>query len=240
MKYALITAPNGFGVVRAFELGYHLVLAQYSYDPEYADFYRNAKNMGHFIMVDNGAAELGESIPFKSVIAFAQFLNADEIIMPDVLDDVEKTLHLTSKNLYTVLPKHRAMVPQGKTWDEWEYCAKRMAMLGCATICIAKRYEQLPGGRKHALKLLQDLGVLPDHNIHLLGFGKSPIDEIVAAKKQYSGIRGCDSAAPFAYAQNNVSIQTPEHYSYKWGAEFARKEVDKNVRDILTACNEDW
>ena len=62
MKYAVITPPAGLSLVREFNLGYHFVLSQYCDDFEYRTFYRNAHARGHFIMIDNGAAELGASV----------------------------------------------------------------------------------------------------------------------------------------------------------------------------------
>lgn len=240
MKYALITGPSGFDVVDFLRTGYHLTLAQYADQPLYASFYRDLADKGHFIMVDNGAAELGSSIPFKHVLEFAGRIKADEIVMPDHLDNADKTLAATSKVLYQVPQRSRAVVPQGTTWEEWEYCAKRLVLLGCTTICIAKRYEKLPGGRAYALQILKYMGVLETHNVHLLGFYNNPVAEIASAQREYFRVRGVDSAAPIAYAQKHLPIVGEERASYAWDEPFDQSLALSNARTIIATCRKDF
>lgn len=237
MKYALITAPDGFRVVRELGLSYHLVLAQYCGDINYVAFYRERHYRGDFIMMDNGAAELGSSIGFDTVLYRAGIVGADEIILPDVLDDYEATIEASRKWAWKVPHKQRAVVPQGKTWEEWSRCMKDLIDLGCSTICIAKRYERLPGGRVEALKILAELGLLDKYNIHLLGFNSDPEGEVQRAVDFYPDIRGCDSAAPMAYAQHD-SFLTSEHIGYEWGAPANVDKAIYNAQRLMFLCNQ--
>jgi len=239
MKFALITAPNGFEILDVLHLSYHLVLAQYKDDYAYLSRYKVAHRLGDFVMVDNGAAELGRSIPFEQVLDFANAIRADEVILPDVLDDSVATVKSSIETAHFLPPKKCAVVPQGSNWDEWTWCLKELLSLGCRTICIAKRYERLPGGRPHALGILRKMDLLDRYDIHLLGFDGDPLKEIREALACYQGIRGVDSAVPLAWAQQGMQLGEA-HRSYTWGGRFVGALATYNARQILSACNTEF
>jgi hypothetical protein len=237
MKFALITAPNGFDLVRRLNLSYHLVLAQYLGDLDYIGFYRDRHRKGDFIIVDNGAAELGQSIPFETILYRAQLVGADEIVLPDVLDDGEATYQASAAVAWRVPTRQRAVVPQGRNWTEWTSCLESLIGLGCTTICIAKRYERLPGGRASALAILAQMSLLSGYNVHLLGFDYNPLEEAKRALTFYPEIRGVDSAAPIAYAQEARSITSLSRSSYQWGQSFDAVMAWQSTRMLLNVCN---
>lgn len=237
MKYALITPPSGKWLLSNYDLAYHFVLPQYLDDQEYRRMYQVHASHGHFLMMDNGAAEMGESVPVDWLASWANTIRADEIVMPDVLDDCNATLRRTHEALEFFPPRARAFCPQGKTWDEWEHCASRMVSMGGATLCIAKRYERLPGGRVHALQLIKRHKWDEKFNIHLLGIDTNPIAEIIAAREVYAAIRGVDSAAAIAYAQTGRALDCGEHVAVDWNAPFDDAQAVSNVLSILEACD---
>lgn len=236
MKLAIIGSPNTFPTTEKLGLGYHLVLSQYCNDPTYAGYYLDKALAGHFIMVDNGAAELGQSIPFDAVVDVANMLGADEIAMPDALDKSHETLSLTSSALEKVPALSRIMIPQGETWDEWSFCAETMLRWGCGTIAVAKRYERLPGGRKHAVSLLAGMSGIANVHIHFLGCFQDPIKEIYEARSATLPVRGIDTAAPFAYSQHGIAIDSGQHASYKWGEPFVPGYALQYGTELMFAC----
>jgi len=240
MKYALITGPTGFPLIMDFRLSYHLVLAQYASTLGYIDFYKTRHLAGDFIMVDNGAAEFGKSIGMDDIVTAAEGIGADEIIVPDVLDDSEATIALAKETYWRIPMMKRAIVPQGHDWVSWFHCLTELVSLGCQTICIAKRYERLPGGRVRALQILADNHMLLNHHIHLLGFDQDPIAEVCSALSFYPDIRGVDSAAPIAYAQKGMEINTNVHESYEWNKSYSYELAVGNVNTILNACNPEY
>lgn len=239
MKYAVITPPAGLPLVREFNLGYHFVLSQYCDNFEYRTFYRNAHARGHFIMIDNGAAELGASVKLTQILKAADDIGADEIVLPDVLDDCDETLARTGEALDFIPIKKRAMCPQGSTWTEWLHCAKTMVDWGCATICIAKRYEKLPGGRRAALRLIMDHQWHNIHNIHLLGCYRNPLSEIAAAYDMLPSIRGIDTGAAVAYAQAGKLLTSSKHHSLSWSAPFDPDLARLNIKMYLNALGDE-
>lgn len=237
MKLALIGAPNTFDVVERFHLGYHLVLAQECLrDKTYLNYYKLLHRDGHFIILDNGAAEMGKSLDFGQVLDVAADLQPDEIVMPDVLGDYGDTLRQTAIGCTAVPENKRLMVPQGEDWIEWGKCLTEMIRLGCATIGIAKRYEALAGGRLRALEKFcrADVHV----NVHLLGCYQDPIEEMQRVMGVYPWVRGIDTAAPFAHAQHRLNMSgLVGHIPYEWGAYFDKQQADINIRYMLTVCS---
>jgi hypothetical protein len=237
MKFALI-APAYYAQYFAEEnLGYHFVLAQYLNDPEYFDMYDYFKRRGHFLMMDNGAAEFGHAIGLEDLMAAAKKLEPDEVILPDVLRDRVTTLTLTREAIPMFPVWQRAVVPQGKNWAEWELCARTMVGWGVSTICVPKLLEDYPGGRLKALQIIEENHWNWDHHVHMLGLWSKPLLEIALAAKHYPWVRGIDSGAPLAYAQAYKSIDHSVRASLQW------KEVDvdhglflENLYKCLDAC----
>ena len=239
MKFALITqsANDGSKLLRGSSLTYHMALAQYILSDEaYRQIYHDLHYEDHFIMLDNGAAENGHSIGIDNVCEAAEMIGADEIVMPDVLDECKATIAATYNALAYVPVRRRAVCPQGHSWAEWERCALELVSFGCRTICIAKRYEAFPGGRVHALKLLMTHNWHKTHDVHLLGCKSRPLFEISKALKTAPWIRGIDTAAPIAYAQNNAPIENPHWYSFRWNEPFQCSVADHNVHAIQEVC----
>lgn len=217
MKLATIAPPQYAKHIA--HAGYHMALGQHLMDdPTYLNVYRTVHRRGGFILVDNGAAE-GDIRPFIDVVAVANEIGADEIAMPDVLRDGPATFEVASDPyaLGLVPPHRRMMIPQGNSWEEWRECARSMVQtLDFATIGIPKHLERLEWGRGRALLILNELGVLSEYNIHLLGVWADAEAEVRRALSVYRNIRGIDTGAPIAYAQNGNPLHGARHYSLEW------------------------
>src|SRR5690606_32368698 len=133
-----------------------------------------------------------------------------------------------------------AMCPQGTTWEEWLECAIQMIHMGCATLCVAKRYEKLPGGRSYALRMIEAEGWNETHTIHLLGCYRNPLREIYRAHQTMPSIRGVDTGAAIAYTQHNVSLNSPDHCSLDWDAPFDSELAKANIDLYLHAHEENY
>jgi len=240
MKFALIAPPSHFGdqLLQQYRLTYHMVLAQYVLeDPYYEGIYQMLRKQDHFIMLDNGAAEKGHSIGIENVVKAADALGGvDEIVMPDVLDECNATIAATKAALKFVPERMRAVVPQGRDWADWEYCATTLITLGCRTICIAKRYEALPGGRPYALDIIRSHNWHQSHSVHLLGCYRNPLKEIRDIAASAPWVRGIDTAAPISYAQSGCSLDYPRWHSLVWNADFNFTVAEVNMDLILEAC----
>lgn len=238
MKLAVITSPDGFGLLEEFRLSYHLLLAQHCTDGAYLEYYKHLRAKGDFLILDNGAAELGESMDFARVLEHAAVLDVDEIAMPDVLGNSDETLKLFLQYCPYVPERRRMAIPQGRNFDEWTTCLNEMLIAGCRSIGVAKRYEQWVGGRAQLLEYLEVIDAHRSYDVHLLGCYKRPSDELTGLNRAFPWIRGADTAAPFAYAQAGVNIYLGEHVSHDWYGEFdaglARTNIYNLLKDIQT------
>jgi hypothetical protein len=237
MKLALITDPKGFKVVEMFKMGYHLVLAaEVLQSKAYRDFYREASERGQFILMDNGAAEKG-TLSLSDLMKAAEAINADEIVLPDVMGDSAATFRASTNPevLDAVPPKMRAVVPQGNTVHEWWACANLLAgNMEFATLCIPKHAERFPGGRAGILKLVHKLNWHTTYHIHLLGIWDDPWSEIASLREFRSWVRGIDTALPFALAQHGITLSSEriDHVSHTWGRKFDTALAYNNVNTL--------
>lgn len=245
MKLAVIAPPEYLNEVHTARLSYHMALGQELLrNVAYCDWYRWRHNRGDFIIVDNGAAEPGEErIPFEAVLNAAEYVHADEVILPDVLYDWAQTVALTTHSavLDQVPAKNRMIVPQGTDFDEWVKCFKAIInKTEVRSVGIAKHMEKtaaLKGGRAGIIKWLVYEGYTEWFDFHLLGVWDQPVLEVQRASRAYSAIRGIDTAAPIAYAQRGFDIRVDTHCSLDWtDTDASRDLVRSNIKDLMAAC----
>ncbi len=234
MKVAHIVPAALYPVIS--QRGYQMALAQFlGREPAYLAVYKALHRRGAFIMVDNGTAE-GTPLAWPDVVNIANMVHADEVVMSDVMRDGKATVELArsiqAENL--ISPNRRMVVPQGKSWDEWEACLVELTMY-CefATIGVAKHLESLPGGRVHALEILSD-EQYSFFNIHMLGCYNHPLKEICAIKR-FGSVRGIDTGAAVAYAQANILLDPDrdvDHKGLDWHVQVEAELVTQNITTI--------
>ena len=235
MKLAVIT-PNPTDLCEH-RLSYHMVLAQEALrHPAYARWYYEASKRGDFIILDNGTAE-GDAVTIDQLIEAANLVRADEIAMPDVLEDSEATIALhMDKHTRTLIPaKRRMIIPQGKDEDEWLSCCETL-IENCpaATIGVPKHTERFVGGRS---KLIGSISHGREHNIHALGCYGNPIDEVWALTVCTNNVRGIDTGAPIAHAQHMEQLcYYTEHRSLGWDVHYNKYVAFLNIKDLWEVC----
>lgn len=243
MKLATITPPRLLDALTETSSAYHMALGQELVrDAFYFNYYARAVEEGHFVLVDNGAAEPEEErVPFGEIVAVAKFMNATEIVMPDVLRDANATIRGTTEARWLELipPAMRCVVPQGKSWQEWLYCLRAlMDKMEFRTIGVAKHLEQLPGGRAVGLQLLHNYAFDQFYDVHMFGIWEKPFTEIRAALNTACRIRGIDSGAPIAYAQSEKQYITDDyHCSLDWNKKAKLSDVVWNINVLRDAAN---
>lgn len=240
MKLSLIGSPHDFGLLNHVDTSYHLVLAQQLlFEPDYISYYKAKRIRGDFIIVDNGAAELGESLPFDDVLQAAEQINADEICLPDKLKDADRTLDLHYK-YYQKVPSYRRMaIPQGKDGKEWLYCLDELLdILDFFSVGVPKHLDDSSEGRMFVLGEMERRGYHKMFHVHLLGCNKAPLYEVKLVQKNFPWVRGIDTAAPLAYAQASQTLNYGKHISYNWHTPTKDRECAiKNMIDLLEATS---
>lgn len=249
MKLAIITPPQGMHLLTTMGLGYHLVLAQKLLEsPLYRERVRSElSNRGGYVIVDNGAAE-HDTPPFNEVIDVANYIGADEIVLPDVVNDKDATLEalFSTASWERVAPRRRFIVPQGRTKAEWFECLEQMlaGMHGHESVAAIGISKYHPTSRLDILNELSTgkYAALRNHaHIHILGLQTNdPISEVRAFARHRRAPRGLDTGAPAAWAQNGKALtQSTRRYSLNWNDEnlYEHEELlQHNMLDLLWAA----
>ena len=203
-------------------------------DPDYANFYR-AESGTSFIILDNSAHERTTGNPVKELVAQAREIQASEIVIPDKLFDGKATL-IQARDSFHWLANAKSksymssdwrwmVVPQGQTWEEYEWCFRQLLKLcrawenqlghcwGGWTIGVSKDYEMFEGGLYRIVsELLEPLHTNdPSIQFHLLGWGRDlwALGEIA---QDFDWVRSVDSAKPYVYAAAGVALYPLANY----------------------------
>lgn len=242
MKFAAICHPSDGAALGLWTRGYQFALGQELVrNQNYQELFRLAHRNGSFIIVDNGAAE-DEAMSFGSIVWAANKVDADEVILPDVLRDGSTTFRWTTdlKALSLVEPRRRMIVPQGDSWDEWRECLRKidLELRGeYNSIGLAKHLERLPSGRARAARLLRDQGLDVRHHVHMLGVWMDPWFEISRVKHVLPRVRGIDSGLPVACAQNGKVLYPEVRFSLEWHNTPQLVLAQQNIATLDNICN---
>ncbi|MEK0326889.1 MAG: hypothetical protein QQN63_14425, partial [Nitrosopumilus sp.] len=198
-----------------------------------------------FVIMDNGVIELGKAMAFQAVIEAADIVQADCIIMPDVVGDykatrkaVEAEWEIINNCDYSIMK-----VPQGDTDKELIQCVEWLAATFPRDIvdywgiprCITNNARM--GSRAPIIDYINNICL--NAQIHLLGMSDNFKDDIECSKKYH--VMGIDSANPIILGLMNVSINElwshtsnsryvhPKRGNY-WEAEDINYNVLRNIR----------
>lgn len=180
---------------RAFEGKYSMILAPLA---QYFAPHTHKKQKGNFTILDNGVYEEGKAVDMDDLVRAAVSVGADEIILPDVIGDGDKTIDLMYESLNHIYRKGlkglwRFMaVCQGATLADFIHCFEKLdAHPWIDTIGIPKVAGALtPIGRAGLEGLWKD----SKKQIHLLGCYKNMIEYKAFSKPER--IRSADTCLP--------------------------------------------
>jgi hypothetical protein len=206
MKLAIIP-PISY--LREFSTDYHLVLAHlYQSSDTYRAFYRERQKKKDFIILDNGAAELGSSISPKDLFYMAIELHPNVLICPDILRDGDKTLEATNSFLdaYAIELSKRKIellaVPQGKIVEEWyKSFIWFQADPAISWIGISKYVK---GAFESRLACLRTIEREMRKKCHLLGMADDV--RVIEEEKQFRFVRSTDTAVPIKLGMQELIL----------------------------------
>lgn len=186
---------------------YHLLLAHdVAAD---SDAYREALvglNVATIIM-DNSVIELGSSVDLGVIKKASQAVKCTSIVLPDVLLDAHATVESCKQALQTwpstLGDANFMIVPQGKTIQEWAWCAQQFASEPKVNMWgIPRNLVGQIGSRRDAIEIAHALN--SERRIHLLGFSEDHCDDVICAKNPK--VEGIDSAVPLRLASYGEAI----------------------------------
>lgn len=211
---------------------FHLILSHLLDDQDYREHYKDQRERGAWILLDNSAHEDGHGADAEKLIYQALDIGAQEIVVPDVLDDADASLEMSiaaletwnkMKNLKDKIDNLRFMyVPQGESYERLVYCLDNLVKAHVYnsrqqhyrldfSIGISKDYERFKGGLMRFL----DEEIAPLHTafakngvdvqVHMLGWGRN-LWELSKIAKKHTFLRSTDSAKPFVYGLAGIML----------------------------------
>jgi hypothetical protein len=206
---------------------YHLALPQVALESNlYQVTYAELSFAGDYIILDNGAAELGNPLPWDKIMEVSSFINPQELVLPDVYKDPEGTKKAV------------------QAWEDYDHRGdigrlrdyKYMAVVAGATYqnCMKlvswyanKPYINTLGIPRHFVNTIgmrariQLAGMIHDlygdrFELHMLGTNPTWMEEL----KEFKGmhiVRGVDTSAPFNYAFHGSYVNSGRHFSRPTG-----------------------
>ena len=192
-------------------------------DPEYLQFYKDCVAKGRHVLLDNSIFELGEAYDNESFAKWVEDLKPTEYIVPDALEDMEKTISQMDawNRTYRNLPGKKIGVVQGKTPEEIVNCYVYLDKdAECDKIAFSfdyslyselaphkNKYFSWMVGRSSMLYNMLEAGIINTNKPHhLLGCG---LPQEFALYKGMDWIESIDTSNPIVHGIKGIKY---DHY----------------------------
>lgn len=243
-KRVAIISP--VSLLERYSTDFHLVLTQYYLrNAQYRDFYVRRRLAGDAVILDNGAAEIKESVDGSSMMVVVEELKPDIVVAPDVIYNKDETLRRTEAFLKEYWLDLRDLgckvmtVPQGADSKEWYDCyAEFNVDPHIAWLGISMFYTPKLDKRLEALRLIQSTVQKP---CHLLGLWDNPYD--LLEERKFDFVKSVDTAKPVELALEGLTLADwAKHRHFDddkyfglddWQANCCQKLITKNVNDFV-------
>jgi len=221
---------------------YHLLLAQeflmlpQELKQQALTFWKSCKQSGHYLILDNGAYELGKAVDFDVFVHLATELQPNEIILPDVLQDGATTMQQAKffYNTYASALRDMALmavvqvdssqpINMNDIETQLHFYSNELPV---SAIGIPKHFGH--GRNFGRVDFTEQLhAFLCNHMTYKTAFayhylGLASLAEIVELPK-YEWIRGFDSAAAFVFALQEALLE-----------DYIECPVDKQIKRPVT------
>jgi len=202
MRLAVIPPVRYLG---DFSTSTHLVLAHlFLKSKSYRDFYKHRRAKGDFIILDNGCAELGESIGDHELLEAARDLRPNVLVCPDVLYDSSRTLEALGRFLPKVDIDTELMgVPQGDSVQNWIDCFRVMYDMELPWIGLSKYSTKVFGTRLECLAWIKSHGYVRKY--HLLGLAGGPAS--IELEGSFDFVVSHDTAVPVKLGMQGLYLE---------------------------------
>jgi len=246
VKFAPIPPTELLG---EFTTGYHLCLAHILHrDERQMVYYKGlSSSLDDYVILDNGAYELGSSFSFQHVLEVAKEIGPDEIVLPDVFLNKRETILSANEGHKLFIDAIECaadisimVAPQGESTSEWMQCFDALvSTIHPDAIGIPVVYESKMGRGVLIKQIISyiggDLWYQPD--IHLLGWDGDLYKLNCYARDFPLWVRGIDSAKPFYYEtplSEGVKQSRPKDYFER--LDFDRLRVGLNLDEVYMAA----
>tara|TARA_R100001509_G_scaffold124347_2_gene77969 strand:- start:1496 stop:2302 length:807 start_codon:yes stop_codon:yes gene_type:complete len=221
-------------------------------DEDYLQYFKNAKEYGRYIIMDNSLHELGEAYNYDRLKYWVNELQPDEFIVPDVWMNCSQTAAQAKYWLQFKYPKKTKItaVIQGENKNQAYLCASLLVNLGYKKLCVsygATWYNDFfphantdmgkALGRVRFVQGLLNLKQMKDIKFHLLGCS---IPQEFSWYDNHPQIESIDTSNPIMaalegnlYSKHGLNFKPKanmnDHFDTAW--------EDINYEDILHNTN---
>jgi hypothetical protein len=202
MQLALIPPPSMSYYM--LETNYQLLLPSYKGKGSYDECVRIARDLGNFMIMDNGAAE-GHCLERKELYDMADYFGAQEVVVPDVYGEMEPTWEIASNWEHSGHFRHMAVVAAKSTAEACDLIDRYSELSYIDTIGLPRLLVENGVSRSYLT------GYAPQDRfeIHWLGASRNfALWEHFSFHAMRDHIRGWDTAKPFAYAWKALDLET--------------------------------
>jgi hypothetical protein len=214
-------------------------------NPDYIRTYRDARQLGHYIILDNGCAE-GDLATSHQLLAFAGTIKPHEIVAPDVLDDGERTLEMTLEFIHDdngATDYNIMAVLQGTSHEERKRYLRKYAKEDAITAIGVPKIQVRTQGSDGRLKTVryinQEYGDRFD--IHLLGLNKKFPTEMFDLPWGTTTVRSMDSAQPYKVTEGGRLMTGLNAWGDRRADYFSRQQiVDDELLDMNIEVFKQW
>lgn len=175
------------------------------------------------MIMDNGAAE-GKMAGFGHVLSHARLMNVQEVVLPDVIKNMDRTLNVVAHAFYEAFEwRHRfryMLVLQGKTVSECVQTAERAMNMypGIIHSFGIPRHiiDTRPDARLRIVAQMMARELTASRSVHLLGTHPAFPGELLALGKEYNalGVRGVDTSLAWNATKQGVQLKDPKSLNY--------------------------
>lgn len=176
---------------------------------QYARWFKSAKERGAHVVLDNGTPYLGQSVPDDELVAAAELLRPDVVILPDVLYDGEATGDridsFLSRYCRSLCTSFMGVVQGTCVTDYVEAycrvaCDSQILHVGLPFMNVGHQPDGLVFEREGLVaELVNKKLIRPSKPHHLLGLSHSGHIELQRLNK-YPFITSCDTSAAYKSA----------------------------------------
>lgn len=248
-----VIAPTPYLEQFAAQSTAHLVLAHIvKEDDSYAEFYRDLAHRGDFIIMDNGAFEIGESYDPDQLVELGRKCGAQVLVLPDYpFADAAKTVNAAKK--YIPLFKEAGFktmyVPQSLKGDteawiasyQWGAENDDIDVIGMSILGIPGALPHIPAAYARVVmtQILKDRRIFNEEkHHHYLGLQASPsvevpaliamnaLDTLDSSNPVWSGING------FRYNETSFDM-SPTRKKYLRHVDFNQPMVGQHLLDVV-------
>jgi hypothetical protein len=253
VKIAHILPPSALALVPSELIGdYHLLLPTLYPEGVYRKYYMKLATIDYLIL-DNGIAE-SRIVDFPHLLYMARSLGVQEVVLPDVMRNMDKTLRAVAQVFYHAFENRHhfrfMLVCQGVGYGEAVQCAERAMNMfpGIIHSFGVPRHLLHTGGGTRSLVVEMLRSRFPQMPIHLLGtHPEYPMELFYHAQEfKQCGVRSCDTSLAWNATKadldlNMISattiIERQPIDEFRKGS-FAYSKIDL-LRDNIRTIN-DW